>query len=346
MTFYRLARPLLFALEPERAHRLALAALRWGLVPADRGQDDPILSVQALGRTLSNPLGLAPGIDKGAEAIESLSALGFALIEVGGVTLRQQAGNPRPRLFRLVEDRALINRMGFNNPGLDVVAARLAARRGGGMVGVNIGLNKDSTAPEADYAACVAKLSSVADFLTVNVSSPNTPGLRALQRREALDAIVRAAQAARARPVPLLVKIAPDLDQSESEALAEVALARGIDGLVVSNTTLARPPGLLSPLAAESGGLSGPPLFAASTALLARIRRLTAGRLLLIGVGGVSSGADAYAKIRAGASLVQLYTAMIYQGPGIAAGIKSELAALLRRDGFVRLSDAIGVDVR
>lgn len=274
--------------------------------------------------------------------------LGFGFVEVGTVTPRPQPGNPRPRVFRLAEDGGLINRLGFNSGGLDRLAARLQRRRrDGGIVGVNIGKNRDSSDAAADYAEGVRRTAGLADYLVVNVSSPNTPGLRDLQARAVLEELLRTVLAARqqsgARP-PLLVKIAPDLGAEERADIAAAALAAGIDGIVVSNTTIARPPGLQSRSASEAGGLSGKPLLAPSTALLADIYRLTDGRLPLIGVGGVASAADAYAKIRAGASLVQLYTALVYEGPALLGQIKRGLAELVRRDGFAAVGEAVGAD--
>jgi dihydroorotate dehydrogenase len=272
------------------------------------------------------------------------------------VTPRPQAGNARPRVFRLEADRAVINRYGFNNAGLDAMAARLAARRGrrgapAGVVGVNLGANKDSEDRAADYVAGLTRLAGLADFFTLNVSSPNTPGLRDLQRGDALQALLERVMEARASlggpasATPLFLKVAPDLAVEEVTAIAEAALEAKVSGLIVSNTTLARPPDLSSPEAKQAGGLSGRPLFAPSTALLAQFRRATGGRLPLIGAGGVEDGATAYAKIRAGASAVQLYTAMVFEGPGIARKIARELATLLKGDGFVRVADAVGADV-
>jgi dihydroorotate dehydrogenase len=319
---YRLVRPLLAALDPETAHHLTLWTLKSGLVPAPSDRDDPILAIRVLGRQFANPLGLAAGFDKNAEVVEAMLRLGFGFVEVGTVTPRPQAGNPRPRLFRLTEDRAVINRLGFNNQGLERVAARLAARvaarpGGSGVVGANIGRNADSADAAADYERGLRALHGRADYLVVNVSSPNTPGLRALQARAPLGRLLGRLLAARGEvtpagtaPLPLLVKISPDLDRAGREAVAEVALERGIDGLVVSNTTTAARAGLKSRHRHQDGGLSGAPLFAPATELLAEMYRLGGGRLTLIGAGGVSSGADAYAKVRAGAALVQLYTAL------------------------------------
>ncbi|MGC2857205.1 quinone-dependent dihydroorotate dehydrogenase [Novispirillum sp. DQ9] len=346
---YALAGPLLRRIDPETAHRLALKALKAGL--AGRGQaDDPALAVSLWGRHFANPVGLAAGFDKNAEAPDALLGLGFGFVEVGGVTPRPQPGNPRPRVFRLPEDGAVINRMGFNNDGLEAVRARLAARdrSGPGLLAVNLGKNKDTEDAASDYEKGAAAFAPLADFLVINVSSPNTPGLRALQGREPLVEIVRRTRAAilatGANP-PLLLKIAPDLTAEDEADIAAVALEERLDGLVVSNTTLARPDTLRGAAKGETGGLSGAPLFEPSTELLRRMARLTERRLPLIGVGGIRSGADAYAKIRAGASLVQLYTALIYHGPGLVGHIKADLLARLKADGFSCVADAVGVDV-
>ncbi|HEX7968581.1 MAG TPA: quinone-dependent dihydroorotate dehydrogenase [Stellaceae bacterium] len=345
---FDLALPLLRALPPETAHRATIRALSAGLAPHRRCADPPQLRIKLWGQEFPNPVGLAAGFDKNAEAPDAMLRFGFGFVEVGTVTPRPQPGNPRPRLFRLVEDEALINRLGFNNDGLPAVAARLAARRRrNGIVGANIGKNRDTLDDAADYVQGVTTLAPLADYLVVNVSSPNTPGLRELQRKSTVIALIERLLAARASvmpddPPPLLLKIAPDLTQAERADLAAAALVTGIDGLVIANTTVARPATLGSPEAHEPGGLSGKPLFAPSTALLAEMYRLTGGRLPLIGVGGIASGADAYEKVRAGASLVQLYTALVYQGPGLVARIKQELAGLLARDGFAALGDAVG----
>lgn len=345
---FRLARPLLYAMDPEDAHRLTVRALRTGLVPRPVLADDPILQQRLWGLDFFNPVGLAAGFDKHAEVPDALLAQGFGFVEVGGVTPRPQPGNPRPRLFRLAEDGAIINRMGFNSEGLEAVRARLAARRRSGIVGVNLGKNKDSTDAAADYVAGATALAPLVDFLVVNVSSPNTPGLRALQGREPLRDLllqVKEALAGFTKTPPLLLKIAPDLTAEDRSDIAAVVLETGIDGLIVSNTTVARPAGLHSRRRDEVGGLSGRPLFAPSTALLGEMYRLTEGRVPMIGVGGVASGADAYVKIRAGASLVQLYTALVYGGPGLVAAVRRDLAAHLRADGFASIRDAVGVDI-
>ncbi len=342
-----LAARLLRLLPPEAAHRLALRGLSLLPVRAAGRGDDPILATRVLGIDFPNPIGLAAGFDKSAEVFARLPGLGFGFVEVGSVTPRPQVGNPRPRLFRLSRDRALINRMGFNNDGLAAVAARLAARPGAErrVLGANLGKNKDSADAAADYAAGVKALAPLADYLVVNVSSPNTPGLRALQGREPLAALLAAARAARgAERPPLLLKLSPDLTEADKADVAAAALAGGADGLIVANTTVARPATLRDPAAREAGGLSGRPLFAPSTAVLADMYRLTGGRLPIIGVGGIGSAEDAYAKIRAGASLLQLYTAFVYQGPGLVERIKRGLAARLRADGFGRVAEAVGAD--
>jgi dihydroorotate dehydrogenase len=345
---FDLALPLLRALPPEAAHRATIAALRAGMAPRRQTPDAPSLRIKLWGRDFANPVGLAAGFDKDAQVPDAMLRFGFGFVEIGTVTPRPQPGNPRPRLFRLAEDAALINRLGFNSRGLPAAVTRLAARRGrGGLVGANIGKNRDTLDDIADYVQGVTALTPFADYLVVNVSSPNTPGLRALQRKSVVVALIERLMAARAsvrpdNPPPLLLKIAPDLTPEERADLAAAALATRIDGLVIANTTVARPPTLDSAQAHEPGGLSGGPLFAPSTALLAEMYRLTGGKLPLIGVGGIASGADAYEKIRAGASLVQLYTALVYQGPGLVRRIKEEVAALLARDGFATLAAAVG----
>jgi dihydroorotate dehydrogenase len=351
---FALAAPVLKALPPETAHRATITALKLGLGPVAGEPDDPVLAVTLWGRHFANPIGLAAGFDKDAEVVDPMLRLGLGFVEIGSVTPRAQPGNPRPRAFRLPDHQALINRYGFNNRGHAAAVARLEARRangaaGPGLLGINVGRNKDSRDPDADYAAGIRAFARLADYLVVNISSPNTPGLRAMQSREPLQRLLVAATAARAdgtaRP-PLLVKIAPDLTPEDLEDVAEVALAAGIDGLIVSNTTIARPAGLPPDLAGEPGGLSGRPLMQPSTAVLRRMAKLVAGRLPLVGVGGVASGADAYAKIRAGASLVQLYTALAYRGPGLVGEIKRDLAGRLRADGFRSVAEAVGADLR
>jgi dihydroorotate dehydrogenase len=330
--------------DPERAHNLALVALRCGLAGADRSIDDGLLEVSAFGRILKNPIGLAAGFDKNAVALGPLSRLGFGFVECGTVTPRPQEGNPRPRMFRLPEDQAVINRMGMNNHGVRAFVERLAAvPRGRVAIGANVGINKEGADPVRDYPALVAAVAAHADYIVINVSSPNTPGLRDLQGEEALAAILAAIEAAVPVRPNLLVKIAPDLGDAGLEALVECAVRHRVDGLIVSNTTISRPDSLRSELKTETGGLSGRPLFELSTAMLRRAYRLAQGRLTLIGCGGVSDGASALAKIEAGASLVQLYAAFAYAGPALIPRMKAELAALLRQRGYGSVSEAVGV---
>jgi dihydroorotate dehydrogenase len=345
--------PLMRGVDPERAHDLALRALRFGLAGADRSADDPILATSALGLSFRNPIGLAAGFDKSAIAVAALMRLGFGFVEAGSVTPRPQFGNPKPRLFRLVEDRAVINRMGMNNAGLAAFCGRMTklARPRPAVLGANIAINKEGAAPLRDYPAMYAAVAPFADYVAINVSSPNTPGLRDLQGEAQLSEILAALAATRAgldgpRP-PILVKIAPDLAEAALEPLVAATLAHGMQGLIVSNTTIARPAPLRSPLKSQAGGLSGPPLREPSTAMLRRVARLARGRdLTLIGCGGVGSGADALAKIKAGATLVQLYAAFAYEGPALIPRIKRELAAALRREGFASLTEAVGADLR
>lgn len=341
---HALATRALRGLDPEDAHGLAIKALKAGLGPRG-GRDDPILATTLAGLSLPNPVGLAPGFDKNAEVFGPMLRAGFGFVECGTVTPLAQAGNPRPRLFRLTEDRAVINRMGFNNEGLEAFAARLA-RRGPGVVGANIGANKDSADRVADYVTGLTRLWGLASYFTINISSPNTPGLRALQTRAALEELLgRLAEARDALPaagrVPMLLKVAPDLADGEAEAIVETVLANALEGIIVSNTTIARPP-LVSRSRDEAGGLSGAPLTGPSTEMLRRFAAIAGGRLSLVGAGGIGSGADAYAKIRAGAQAVQLYSALVFEGPGLVTRIKRELAALLRADGFRAVADAVG----
>lgn len=339
---YRLLRPALFTLDAERAHRAALAALR--VVPAaSTAPAGGPLETRVAGLTFPNPLGIAAGFDKDGEVPDALLGLGFGFAEVGSITPRPQSGNPKPRLFRLAEDRAVINRMGFNNGGAAAAATRLVARLGrGGVVGINIGANKDSTDRVADYAQMTQVMAPLASYLAVNISSPNTPGLRALQDEGALTALLDAVLEARgATGPPVFLKVAPDLEPADVEAIARIALERRLGALIVSNTTVSRPP-LRSPHARETGGLSGAPLRELALARVRDFRRATGGALPLVGVGGIASAEDAWQRIRAGASLVQLYSAMVYEGPGIARRIVRELAALMQRDGFASLAEAVG----
>lgn len=348
MNPYDLALPLIRYLGPESAHRLTVRALSMGLGPVQRTADDPALATRVFGLDFPNPLGMAAGFDKNAEVWRATLRMGFGYVEIGSVTPRPQAGNPRPRLFRLTDDEAVINRMGFNNDGMEAAARNLAGQRRG-IVGVNIGKNKETADPVADYVACARRLGPLADYMVVNVSSPNTPGLRALQDPARLSEIVDAVSDALSRACPdgappLLVKIAPDLTPQDCEDIARVALEGPVAGLIISNTTIERPESLKSPSRGESGGLSGKPLFEPSTRLLSHMYGLTSGKLPLIGVGGISSGRDAYEKIRAGASLFQIYTGFVYQGAVLINRIKGELTALLREDGFDKVESAVGVD--
>jgi dihydroorotate dehydrogenase len=373
VTLYSLLKPLLFRLDAERAHNLTSGLLRAAagtpLLAMLRGwyaYHDPILHIQCAGLRFQNPLGLAAGFDKRAELITSLAALGFGHIEVGTVTPRPQPGNDRPRMFRLPEDRALINRLGFNSPGMVAVARRLRDERRkikgetralssgpssfglrpSSIVGVNIGKNRATSLERAveDYAAAFIALAPLADYLAINISSPNTPGLRRLHERAALDELLGelvSLNRGLAQPRPLFLKVSPDETPAQLEHVVSAGCAAGIAGFIAANTTLSRE-GLASRLAGESGGLSGRPLAERAQRTVATIARLTEGRLPIVGVGGVASGADAYARIRSGASLVQLYTALIYYGPGLPAAIMRDLARLLRRDGFSSVEQAIG----
>ena len=339
----------LHRLDPERAHDLSLMALSRGLVPlAGKPITSDRLRTRIAGLDLPNPVGLAAGFDKNARALPALMRSGFGFIEIGAATPRPQPGNPRPRLFRLADDRAIINRFGFNNEGAQAIAARLAARPApypqGVPVGLNIGANKDSADRSADFAQVVRIAGNAADFLTVNVSSPNTEKLRDLQGPAALSALLAGVMEARAtlpQPIPVFLKIAPDLGHDDLAQIAEVALSSGLSGIIATNTTLARE-GLKSANRDQQGGLSGAPLFEKSTRVLAQLSQLTGGRLPLIGVGGISTAEQAYQKIRAGASAVQLYTAMVYEGLSLIPRIAHGLEQLLARDGYQTIAEATG----
>ena len=348
--FDRFARPLLRAFDPEDAHRLALQGLRLLPVP-QAADDDPKLAIRAFGLNFPNPVGIAAGFDKNAEVPGPLLRLGFGFVEIGTVTPRPQTGNPRPRLFRLDADEAVINRLGFNNEGETAALARLAARANeGGIVGVNIGANRDSADRVADYVRLIEAFAPVASYVTVNVSSPNTPGLRDLQQAKSLDDLlarviaVRDRVRERAGPTPVLLKIAPDLTLAELDDIVGIARARRVDGMIVSNSTLSRPNLRERAKSVEQGGLSGRPLFALSTRMLAETFVRAEGTFALIGVGGIDSGAAALAKIRAGASLVQLYTGLIFHGLGLVADIKRVLTQALARDRHEKIAELVGGD--
>lgn len=352
-TPHDLATRALRLIDPETAHHVALAGLRAGLGPHARADRFPRLKTTLAGLELPNPIGMAAGFDKNCEAPDALIAAGFGFVECGTVTPLPQAGNPRPRIFRLAEDRSIVNRLGFNNKGLDLFADRLAARAGKkGVVGANVGANKESADRAADYVLGMGRVWKHARYVTANISSPNTPGLRGLQEKGALEDLLGRLREARA-PLeaahggrPLFLKVAPDLDETAVRDIAELALAYGLDALVVSNTTLQRPPQLTSDNRDEAGGLSGQALFQISTHVLRLFAQALGGRLPLIGVGGVESGLTALSKIKAGASAVQLYTALVYQGPGLVARILDELDGLLAGEGFDSVSQAVGSEMR
>jgi dihydroorotate dehydrogenase len=343
-----LAARALHVLDPEDAHGLAVQGLALGLGPRTRADRFANLRIEIAGLILPNPVGMAAGFDKNAQAIDGLLASGFGFVEAGTVTPRPQAGNPRPRLFRLTEDEAVINRMGFNNDGLDAFSARLARRRRRGVVGANVGANKDATDRVADYVAGLSAVWPHADYVTANISSPNTPGLRGLQERGALEELLgrmneaRAALTAQHGRRPLFLKVAPDLDETAIGDIASLAIAARLDALIVSNTTLARPASLQSVWKDEAGGLSGAPLFEASTQVLKLFAQALGGALPLIGAGGVRDGATALAKIRAGASAIQLYSALVYEGPSLPARIAHDLSRRLQAEGFASVRDAVG----
>ncbi|MDF1716347.1 MAG: quinone-dependent dihydroorotate dehydrogenase [Antarcticimicrobium sp.] len=335
---------LLHRVDPEVAHGLSIRALKMGLVPGSGAITSPRLRCRIAGLDLPNPVGLAAGYDKNAEVLAPLSRAGFGFVEVGAATPRPQPGNPKPRLFRLTGDRAAINRFGFNNEGMEAIAARLAERPKEAVIGLNLGANKDSEDRAGDFARVLTHCGAHLDFATVNVSSPNTEKLRDLQGKAALSALLTGVMAARdalVRPIPVFLKIAPDLSEGELADIADVARDTGVDAIIATNTTLSRD-GLTSPQRGEAGGLSGVPLFEKSTQVLARLSALTGGEIPLIGVGGIASPEDAYAKIRAGASAVQLYTALVYQGMSLVPRIVTGLETLLARDGFATVAEAVG----
>lgn len=352
-TLYRFARPALFALDPEDAHEATIKALELGVHPRQLGNDDPMLRQTVFGLDFPNPIGVAAGYDKDARVPDAILAMGCGFAEIGTVTPRPQPGNPKPRVFRLIADRALINSLGFNNGGHGAALARLEARKGrNGIVGVNIGANKDSADRPGDYAKGIEIFSALASYFTVNISSPNTPGLRDLQAPAALDELLSRIMETRARIVsggaprrPVVVKIAPDIADEDVAPICERLIAHAVDGIAVSNTTLSRN-GLVDSQANKSGGLSGQPLFRRSTAMLARVFEATGGKIPLIGVGGIDSGETALEKIEAGATLLQLYTGLVYAGPGLIGEIKSHLAREVRRRGHSELASLRGTKTK
>jgi dihydroorotate dehydrogenase len=349
---FSVIRSLLFRLDAEQAHKVTLQALKMGLGGKARSAS-PMLRQNLFGLEFPNPIGLAAGFDKNAEVPDEILKMGFGFAECGTVTPRGQPGNAKPRIFRLRRDRAVINRLGFNNDGLDVFSDRLAARANrSGIVGANLGANRDTEDKVADYVTCLKRAYPHANYFTINVSSPNTPGLRGLQNRKELHKLISQMTDARRElagvnePKPLLLKVAPDLNDGQVEEIIEICLELGVDGLIVANTTIERPERLRSSSRRELGGLSGAPLFRISTELLSEFYSLSKGKLPLVGVGGISSSGQAYGKIRAGASLVQLYTGLIYEGPDLIPAMQKDLVKFLKRDGFSSISEAVGANHR
>ena len=348
---YRLAKPLFFSLDAEQAHNLSLKVLKYGLLPTPSAAPDPILGSTVFGLNFPTPVGLSAGYDKNAEALDPLLNLGFGFVEAGSVTPRPQAGNPKPRIFRLREDNAIINRLGFNNRGLEVAAANFARHRSAGIVGANLGANMDSSDRMHDYVLGMQKLAPLVDYVTINISSPNTPGLRTLHGKEELEDLLGRLNEARANIVkqgtawfPLLLKIAPDLTDEDKADIAFAALEFSLDGLIISNTTITRPNGLKSQAQEETGGLSGTPLKSLSLTVLRDMYRATDGKVPLIGAGGIENAEDAFLRLKAGASLIQIYSAMVYHGPYIARDIAQGLATLLREQNFSSVTECIGVE--
>lgn len=352
MSFYSVARPLLFKIEPEKAHNMTLRMMKSGLVPSCKPVNDPALEQTLWGLKFPNPVGLSAGFDKNAEVVGPAFKLGFGFVEAGTVTPKPQHGNPKPRVFRCPEHEAVINRMGFPNGGMNLFKANLASflsgkNRPAGVVGINIGMNKNQSEPAKDYGVLIKMLGPMADYLTINISSPNTPGLRDLQKRQPLLELLGTVKEERKKACgdhapPVLVKLAPDLDDAQQQELAETLVEAKIEGVILSNTTLDRPDYLPENFRAQQGGLSGVPVRKKSTDVIRNFYKLTDGKLPIIGVGGISSGKDAYEKIKAGASLVQLYTGLIYEGPKIANSINKELLSLLKNDGYTHISEALG----
>lgn len=352
MSLFDLARPMLFLLPPEEAHEVTLASLENGFYPRAEGVDDPALEVIAAGLRFQNPIGIAAGFDKDARVPDAVLAIGCGFAEVGTLTPLAQSGNPRPRVFRLIRDRAVINRLGFNNGGHEPALRRLKRRQPRGIVGVNIGANKEASDRAADYVRGLDTFNEVASYFMVNISSPNTPGLRDLQIPAALNELLTRVMAARAAAVavgrprrPIFVKIAPDIAEDDITSITDQLMAHDVDGIAVSNTTLSRS-GLTDPLARQGGGLSGRPLFHRSTAMLARVHEATGGKVPLIGIGGVDSGETALAKIEAGASLIQLYTGLMYEGPSLIQRIKDHLVRAVRQAGAASIAELTGTKAK
>lgn len=351
MTIFNILKPALYRLSPESAHHLAIAALQWGMVPSIPAVHAESLRSTVWGIDFANPVGMGAGFDKNAVALHGLARQGFGFVEVGTVTPRPQVGNPKPRLFRLTEDEAVINRMGFNNAGMEPFIRGLGNRPAGVVVGANIGKNKDSSDAVADYLTLLQAVYGLSDYITVNISSPNTPGLRDLQHKSELDGLLAelmkqkaALQKKTGKNIPLLLKLAPDTSYEQREDMASVVMKHRIDGLIISNTTIGLRDNLKSADAGQTGGLSGKPLMALSTQMVKDMYRLTEKSIPIIGVGGIASAEDAYAKIRAGASLVQVYSALVFQGFGLVQQINERLVELLARDGFANVAEAVGVD--
>jgi dihydroorotate dehydrogenase len=353
---FQIAKGILHRMDPEKAHTATINALKMGMgsLIGSAAVSDPILKTSVFGIDFPNPVGLAAGFDKDAEVTRAMLKMGFGFVEAGTVTPKPQIGNPKPRLFRLSEDAAVINRFGFNNKGLKAFKARLTLQKDRpGIIGANVGANKDSEDRTADYVTGVDTLYGLSQYFTINISSPNTPGLRALQSKEALEELITRVVAVRDKKVaggqpsiPMLVKVAPDVLDEDIADICDVTKSSGIDGLIVGNTTISRPDSLLSDQRSEMGGLSGKPLMQLSTDVLKKFYRATGGGIPLVGVGGIASGEGAYMKIRAGASLIQLYSALVYEGPSLVSDIKRDLATFLKADGFEKLADAVGVDAQ
>lgn len=352
MDFTLLTKNIAGKLPPEMAHKMAMMGLKAGAFRPEKRHESPRLKTKVFGLGFENPIGMAAGFDKDAEVVAQLIDVGFGFVEAGTVTPKPQEGNPKPRVFRLPEDQAVINRLGFNSKGLEEFVYNIRTHDTPGIIGANIGKNRETEDALQDYREGFLRVYGKSDYITVNISSPNTPGLRDLQQKDELERLIGALMQERGElteksghKIPLLVKIAPDLDDQQKQDIAEVVKAQQVDGLIISNTTISRPESLKDDCRVEQGGLSGKPLFSLSTTLLQEMYELTDGLIPLIGVGGVSSGFDAYTKIRAGASLVQLYTAVVYEGFGLVNKILGELNMLLEQDGFESVADAVGVDV-